>query len=143
MSDRIGRLAVALLALAPLAVRPGKLLPISEAAAHLFVQQITELDDKLAHPERKIFGRQPLLAEATVAAWNWGQSTTIARANAMSTMEALMIGVSGMRGTVGGTLTPQVVGRMAGALAVWLSEGAPPANGKYYRVVFGRDSRPS
>src|SRR5947209_8280420 len=61
----------------------------------------------------------------------------------MSTMEALMIGVSGMRGTVGGTLTPQVVGRMAGALAVWLSEGAPPANGKYYRVVFGRDSRPS
>ena len=61
----------------------------------------------------------------------------------MSTMEALMIGVSGMRGTIGGTLTPQVVGRMAGALAVWLSEGAPPANGRYYRVVFGRDSRPS
>jgi phosphomannomutase len=61
----------------------------------------------------------------------------------MSTMEALMIGVSGMRGTVGGTLTPAVVGRMAGAFAAWLSEGAAPANGKYYRVVFGRDSRPS
>jgi len=61
----------------------------------------------------------------------------------MSTMEALMIGVSGMRGTVGGTLTPEVVGRMAGALAAWLSEGPLPANGKYYRVVFGRDSRPS
>ena len=61
----------------------------------------------------------------------------------MSTMEALMIGVSGMRGTVGGTLTPAVVGRMAGALAVWLSEGPPPANAKHYRVVFGRDSRPS
>ena len=35
-------------------------------------------------------------------------------------MEALMIGVSGMRGTVGGTLTPPVVGAMAGAFAAWL-----------------------
>jgi hypothetical protein len=32
-------------------------------------------------------------------------------------MEALMIGVSGMRGTIGGTLTPAVVGRMAAAFA--------------------------
>ena len=58
-------------------------------------------------------------------------------------MEALMIGVSGMRGTVGGTLTPLVIGRMAGAFAAWLFDGPPPANGKHYRVVFGRDSRPS
>ena len=58
-------------------------------------------------------------------------------------MEALMIGVSGMRGTIGGTLTPAVVNRMAGAFAAWLFEGPPPLNGRNYRVVFGRDSRPS
>jgi phosphomannomutase len=58
-------------------------------------------------------------------------------------MEALMIGVSGMRGTIGGTLTPAVVMRMAGALAVWLKKGKAPTNGTHYRVVFGRDSRPS
>jgi phosphomannomutase len=58
-------------------------------------------------------------------------------------MEALMIGVSGTRGTIGGTLTPAVVGGMAGALAVWLNETQKPANGKHFRVVFGRDSRPS
>ena len=55
-----------------------------------------------------------------------------------------MIGVSGMRGTVGGTLTPPVVTRMASAFAAWLHQHAgAPANGKHYRVVFGRDSRPS
>src|SRR3954470_5060366 len=58
-------------------------------------------------------------------------------------MEALMIGVSGMRGTVGGTLTPPVVTRMAAAFAVWLKRNQPPVNGKHLRVVFGRDSRPS
>src|SRR5688572_30117998 len=58
-------------------------------------------------------------------------------------MEALMIGVSGMRGTVGGTLTPPVVARMAAAFAAWLKESQEPANGKHFRVVFGRDSRPS
>ena len=58
-------------------------------------------------------------------------------------MEALMIGVSGMRGTVGGTLTPPVVSRMAAAFAVWLKETQRPANGTHFRVVFGRDSRPS
>lgn len=52
-----------------------------------------------------------------------------------------MIGVSGMRGTVGGTLTPPVVSRMASAFAVWLKQ--QPATGKPPRVVFGRDSRPS
>src|SRR5688572_2438927 len=58
-------------------------------------------------------------------------------------MEALMIGVSGMRGTVGGTLTPPVVTRMAAAFATWLIRNDKPANGKHFRVVFGRDSRPS
>ncbi|HSI35611.1 MAG TPA: phosphoglucosamine mutase [Tepidisphaeraceae bacterium] len=58
-------------------------------------------------------------------------------------MEALMIGVSGMRGTVGGTLTPPVVTRMAAAFAVWLKQSAKPVNGTHHRLVFGRDSRPS
>jgi phosphomannomutase len=58
-------------------------------------------------------------------------------------MEALMIGVSGMRGTIGGTLTPPVVTRMAAAFAAWLKAHEAPANGKHFRVVVGRDSRPS
>ena len=58
-------------------------------------------------------------------------------------MEALMIGVSGMRGTVGGTLTPPVVARMAAAFAAWLRDTQTPANGTHFRVVFGRDGRPS
>ena len=58
-------------------------------------------------------------------------------------MEALMIGVSGMRGTVGGTLTPPVVTRMAAAFAAWLKAHERPANGTHFRVVVGRDSRPS
>jgi phosphomannomutase len=58
-------------------------------------------------------------------------------------MEALMIGVSGMRGTVGGTLTPGVVLRMASAFGAWLGQNQKPANGTHVRVVFGRDSRPS
>lgn len=58
-------------------------------------------------------------------------------------MEALMIGVSGMRGTVGGTLTPPVVQRMAAAFAAFLTTTEQPTNGKHFKVVFGRDSRPS
>lgn len=58
-------------------------------------------------------------------------------------MEALMIGVSGMRGTIGGTLTPQVVMQMAAAFATYLKHTAQPQDGKHFRVVFGRDSRPS
>ncbi|HEY0913050.1 MAG TPA: phosphoglucosamine mutase [Bradyrhizobium sp.] len=54
-----------------------------------------------------------------------------------------MIGVSGMRGTIGGTLTPPVVGRMAAAFASWLKATASPLNGDCFQVVFGRDSRPS
>ncbi len=58
-------------------------------------------------------------------------------------MEALMIGVSGTRGTIGGTLTPAVVSNMASALAVWLNQTQKPINGTHFVVVFGRDSRPS
>ena len=58
-------------------------------------------------------------------------------------MEALMLGVSGLRGTVGGTLTPPVVSQLAAAFAVWLKQTRTPANGTHFRVVIGRDSRPS
>ena len=57
-------------------------------------------------------------------------------------MEALMIGVSGMRGTIGGTLTPSIVSRMAAAYAVYL-KSQKPVNGSHIKVIFGRDSRPS
>jgi len=58
-------------------------------------------------------------------------------------MEALMISVSGMRGTIGGTLTPPVVMRMAAAFAATLGDLNKPINGKHFRIVMGRDSRPS
>ena len=58
-------------------------------------------------------------------------------------MDALMLGVSGLRGTVGGTLTPPVVMRLAAAFAVWLKETQTPKRDRRFRVVFGRDSRPS
>src|SRR6267142_5609701 len=60
-------------------------------------------------------------------------------------MDALMIGISGMRGTVGGTLTPTVVGNMAMAFSAWLRlhRSKKPINGRFFRLVFGRDSRPS
>jgi len=57
-------------------------------------------------------------------------------------MEALMIGVSGTRGTIGGTLTPVVVNGMIAAFAVWLKKNRPDAS-KPLKVVIGRDSRPS
>jgi phosphomannomutase len=55
-------------------------------------------------------------------------------------MDALMVSISGMRGTIGGTLTPEVVSRMAGAFAAFLKQSNP---GTTPKVVFGRDSRPS
>src|SRR5688500_13518356 len=58
-------------------------------------------------------------------------------------MEVLMLGVSGLRGTVGGTLTPPVVAQLAAAFAVWLKQTRTPKSGSHFRVVFGRDSRPS
>ncbi|MDB5301118.1 MAG: glmM, partial [Phycisphaerales bacterium] len=36
-----------------------------------------------------------------------------------------------------------VVGRMAAAFAVWLKQNATPVDGKHFRLVIGRDSRPS
>ncbi len=57
--------------------------------------------------------------------------------------DALMIGISGMRGTIGGSLTPEVVGRMAAAFAQWLKRTQKPVDGGQFRVVFGRDTRPS
>jgi phosphomannomutase len=58
--------------------------------------------------------------------------------NAGTTMNELMVGISGMRGTIGGSLTPGVVGQMAAAFAVWLKQSRPAP-----RVALGRDSRPS
>src|SRR3954468_4368823 len=58
-------------------------------------------------------------------------------------MDALVIVVSGMRGTIGGTLTPAVVSRMAAAFAAFLHESSKPVNGTHFRVVIGRDGRPS
>ncbi|MGA3065866.1 MAG: phosphoglucosamine mutase [Tepidisphaeraceae bacterium] len=55
-------------------------------------------------------------------------------------MEELMIGISGMRGTVGSTLTPATVSRMAAAFAAYLKRKSP---GKRLQVIFARDSRPS
>jgi phosphomannomutase len=51
-----------------------------------------------------------------------------------------MIGVSGTRGTVGGSLTPTVVTQMTAAFAAWLLESPRSTP---LKVVFGRDSRPS
>jgi phosphomannomutase len=56
--------------------------------------------------------------------------------------QALMIGISGMRGTIGGSLTPGVVSQMASAFATFLKRKQPPGGGRL-KVVFGRDSRPS
>src|SRR5436305_15338779 len=56
-------------------------------------------------------------------------------------MDALMIGVSGTRGTIGGTLTPAVVTQMVSAFATWL-KGNRRDDGAL-KVVIGRDSRPS
>jgi phosphomannomutase len=52
----------------------------------------------------------------------------------------LMVGVSGMRGTVGVSLTPAVVAEMSAAFAAWLKRNR---SNRPISVVFGRDSRPS
>lgn len=51
---------------------------------------------------------------------------------------ALMIGVSGLRGVIGSSLTPEVAARFAGVYGGWLVERA---NGKPVTVVVGRDGR--
>lgn len=53
-------------------------------------------------------------------------------------MSTLMLSVSGCRGVVGQTLTPEVVARFAGAFASFLRERHP---GKDLRIVLGRDGR--
>ncbi len=53
-----------------------------------------------------------------------------------------MIGISGMRGTIGGSLTPAVVSRMSAAFAAFLKTRRTSPTGNL-KVVFGRDSRPS
>ncbi|MBL8764609.1 MAG: phosphoglucosamine mutase [Phycisphaerae bacterium] len=57
----------------------------------------------------------------------------------MSDSEALMLSVSGCRGIVGSTLTPEVVSRFAAAFATWL-RSRRPAHAPV-RVVVGRDGR--
>ncbi len=53
----------------------------------------------------------------------------------------LMIGISGMRGTIGHSLTPTVVARMSAAFAAFLKSRSNSS--KPLKIVFGRDSRPS
>src|SRR2546423_95612 len=52
--------------------------------------------------------------------------------------EALMVSVSGIRGRVGYSLTPEVVATYAAAFGAWSS-----ARGKSHAIVVGRDSRVS
>jgi phosphomannomutase len=58
-------------------------------------------------------------------------------------VDALMMGVSGLRGTIGGSLTPAVVMRWAAAYATYLKASQSPVNGSHFVVVVGRDTRPS
>lgn len=52
-----------------------------------------------------------------------------------------MLSVSGLRGIVGGSLTPEVVARYAAAFGGWVREQSSGSEAP--RVVLGRDSRPS
>ena len=52
--------------------------------------------------------------------------------------DGLMVSVSGIRGRVGESLTPEVVVRYAAAFGAWSI-----AQGKSRRIVVGRDSRVS
>lgn len=56
--------------------------------------------------------------------------------------DALMLGVSGLRGTIGGSLTPGVLQQLASAFVAFVNQ-TPPRNGRHPRIVLGRDSRPS
>lgn len=51
---------------------------------------------------------------------------------------ALMVGVSGLRGVIGSSLTPEVASRFAGSFGSWLVEHA---GGKPVAVALGRDGR--
>ena len=55
----------------------------------------------------------------------------------------LMLSVSGLRGLVGQSLTPEVAARYAAAFGRWvITHRRPDASGPVH-VVLGRDSRPS
>ncbi|HZW05895.1 MAG TPA: hypothetical protein VFF65_02135, partial [Phycisphaerales bacterium] len=58
-----------------------------------------------------------------------------------SSSDVLMLSVSGMRGTFGGTLTPEVVTRYCGAFASWVREQRGPKKAGRPRVVVGFDGR--
>jgi phosphomannomutase len=57
--------------------------------------------------------------------------------------DALMLGVSGLRGVVGRSLTPAVAAKMASAFYAWLHDTTPDRGDRPLRIVFGRDTRPS
>lgn len=54
--------------------------------------------------------------------------------------KVLMVGVSGLRGTVGGSLSPQLAARYGMAAGSWFADSNP---GRKTKLVVGRDSRPS
>ncbi len=55
-----------------------------------------------------------------------------------------MLGVSGLRGRVGQSLTPMVAAQYAAAFGRWLKDQpSEPSTPEPWRVVIGRDSRPS
>ena len=54
------------------------------------------------------------------------------------TSAALMVGVSGLRGVIGSSLTPEVCTRFAGAFGSWL---VAKSKGRPVTVVLGRDGR--
>ena len=61
--------------------------------------------------------------------------------------DVLMISVSGLRGTIGGSLAPAVAARFAAAAGTWFKRSRQTAgtqtSGGRVRLVLGRDSRPS
>ena len=55
--------------------------------------------------------------------------------------DVLMLGVSGMRGIVGTSLTPLTVARFAGALGSWVTANRPAKRGTRPLIVLARDGR--
>lgn len=55
----------------------------------------------------------------------------------------LMLTISGLRGLVGQSLTPQVASRYSAAFGQWLKKHKPDPTRQPTHVVIGRDSRPS
>lgn len=56
-------------------------------------------------------------------------------------MSVLMLSVSGCRGLIGQTLTPEVIARFAGSYGSWLRERATARGHNSVTVVLGRDGR--